>query len=170
MSAKPRILLIAIGNRSRGDDGVAPVLLERVAGKIKAPANVQIVAEEVYQLQPEHIYDIEAADALLIIDAATDLDANVRLDPIRTNAAAEVGTHTVSPDNLLGLYQSLLEKSPPPSLLLTIKASEFGFTETLSASCQQALDEAERFLLQQLAAPAGLFEHMESADGVARRS
>lgn len=157
---------MAIGNRCRGDDGVAPVLIDRLSARQNEIAGVTLVIEEVYQLQPEHIYDLEQADALLVIDAAVHLDSNVSLCPIRINEAAEVGTHTLSPGNLLGLYLRLLEKQPPPGFLLTIKASEFGFTEQLSSSCQRALDEAESFLLRQLATPALLFKQQSASNAV----
>ncbi|MBT8150204.1 MAG: hydrogenase maturation protease [Gammaproteobacteria bacterium] len=158
-----RILILAVGNRSRGDDGVAPIMLDRVANKINGLANVEFVIEEVYQLQPEHIYDIDMADAVLIVDAATDLDANIRLSPIHASKNVEVGIHTVSPVNLLGLYQNLFKKAPPPTLLLSIKACEFGFTEKLSRTCQDSLAEAELVALDKLANPHSFFNHSGSS-------
>ncbi|MGB5324850.1 MAG: hydrogenase maturation protease [Pseudomonadales bacterium] len=170
MLNEPRILILAIGNRSRGDDGVAPILLERLAARINRIANAEFIIEEVYQLQPEHIYDMEIADAVLIVDAATDLDANIRLGRIKANKKAEVGTHTVSPGNLLGLYQNLLRKPPPPSFLLSIKASEFGFTEKLSCDCQRALADAESFVLEELANPCRLLGQVAGLRAAEQRS
>jgi len=162
-----RILITAIGNRSRGDDGVAPLLLDRIAGKLQSIDGVSFVTEEVYQLQPEYIYDIEAADAWLLLDAGQGLATATSLCAIQVNRAARVGTHTLSPDNLLGLYQNLLQKSPPPARLLTLNASEFGFTETLSATSRRAIEQAEVFLLERLARPASFFDELGAGRAMA---
>ncbi len=56
MSVKAPILIFAYGNVSRGDDGLGPLLLERIESHID-PQKVELLCD--FQLQIEHALDLE---------------------------------------------------------------------------------------------------------------
>lgn len=150
-----RFLIMSIGNRSRGDDGVAPRLLERLVNGFPQQnmPTMKLIAEEVYQLQPEHIYDLQSADRVLLMDAARDLPEPFVLSRVSPSRSPTIGSHSLSPESLLGLYRELFQTEPPPCLLLSIQADDFGFTEALSPGATAAMHACEAFLRPRLIRP-----------------
>ncbi len=137
-----RILILGVGNRLRGDDGLGPRLLDRLRGKLNVP---MIDAGDV----PEnYLGPIEAAcaDLVLVVDAA-DLRASpgdlalLELDQL---GGMTVSTHTVN----LGLLFKVIPSSRRPQVLVLAvqpEATEFG--KGLSRAVDVALDGIESLLL-----------------------
>lgn len=66
-----RLVVFGWGNDARGDDGLGPLLLERVARMgLKDVATI-----EDFQLQIEHALDLDGADLALFLDAGKDTPA-----------------------------------------------------------------------------------------------
>ena len=61
-----RLVVFGWGNDARGDDGLGPLLLARVAGA-RWP---DVTTIEDFQLQIEHALDLEGADMALFLDAS----------------------------------------------------------------------------------------------------
>jgi len=66
-----QLVVFAWGNDARGDDGLGPLLLERMARA--AWAGVQAIED--FQLQIEHALDLDGADLALFLDAGKDTPA-----------------------------------------------------------------------------------------------
>jgi hydrogenase maturation protease len=66
-----RLVVFGWGNDARGDDGLGPLLLERVA-RAGWP---EVEAIEDLQLQIEHALDLDGADLALFLDAGKDTPA-----------------------------------------------------------------------------------------------
>ena len=66
-----RLVVFGWGNDARGDDGLGPLLLARVA----RAAWPDVHAIEDFQLQIEHALDLDGADLALFLDAGKDTPA-----------------------------------------------------------------------------------------------
>jgi hydrogenase 3 maturation protease len=138
-----KVLLLGVGNRLRGDDGIGSYLVKRLEKKINIPL---IDASDV----PEnYIGPIEASGAnlVLIVDAA-DIGANpgeialVDLDKIKNLGFS---THTA---NLSLLFMVIPQDKRPDAVLVAVQP---GSTETgrgLSEAVRNSLDGLEHLFLQ----------------------
>lgn len=143
-----RLVAIAVGNPSRGDDALGPLLLERIAAEFP-----EVVALSDFQLQIEHALDIEGADRVLFIDAATGLDAPFTFTGIGPEAGSAVLTHALSPAAVLEVFQRIEGRAPPPAFVLALRGTTFGLGEPASDNALEALEAAWRFIRPLLAAP-----------------
>ena len=142
-------LLLAWGNRSRGDDALAPLLLDRIQRwLIQQPASqhraVQCLEDQ--QLQVEHVLDLQGRRAVLLIDAAVGMSApfsTMALTPCRDSSFT---SHALSPQALLQVYQDVLGEVPPPCLLLGLRADQFGLDHPPTPQALADLDLAEAWL------------------------
>ena len=67
------LLIFAYGNISRGDDALAPLLIERLKQQgIQHGCGCQIKYLSDYQIQIEHVMDMQSCQRLLLVDAAHD--------------------------------------------------------------------------------------------------
>lgn len=142
-----KIAIFYIGNPSRGDDGAACALQAKLAQSSNNLAGVIIENQWVYQLCPEHIYDMEPADVVVFVDATVRFNHGCKLETIIPTESPALASHALSPNDLTGFYESLLHKKPPPCLLLSIGATEFELTEKISPMTQENIHMAEDMLL-----------------------
>lgn len=143
-----RIVVIAIGNPSRGDDALGPMLVERLGPGW--PEAVVTLTE--YQLQIEHVLDLAEASLVLFVDAERGLAGPCRLRELRPDASPTVFSHALSPTQLLGLYASAVGCAPPPAFVLGLAAEGFELGAPLSERAVAALEagcERARALLSQ---------------------
>lgn len=135
-------MIIGIGNTLRRDDGVGPLLAERLAALLVARGMpVQWLATQ--QLTPDLAEVIaEAAPvALCFVDAAAG-GAAVTITPVVCSVdAATTGSHTLGPSLLLYLARQLYGWSGP-AWLVQAPASDFAHGEGFSPTTQQVLDQA----------------------------
>jgi len=136
-----RQLIIACGNTLRGDDGVAWRIAELLLETFQNP-DVEILTAQ--QLSPELAHSISMAETVIFVDAAVEmLPGEIRLEAVEAGDALPWNfTHAVSPGALLALTRSMYGTLPKETLLLTVGASSFAFSEELSQSVQRAIPEA----------------------------
>ena len=143
---------IFVGNPSRGDDGIGPVLFQKMerwlhqqytsqTEKADTSSNdIQLI--ECFQLEPELCCDIEDSTALMIIDASV-IDSPRPWLEILTDSHQDspqdtpVWTHAISPASLLTLFQKIYKKPPPPTYLLHIPGKQFDLGTSLSKSVEE---------------------------------
>lgn len=141
-------LVIAYGNLSRGDDAAGPLLAQRlVEWSISHDKAASIEVIEDFQLNIEHVLDLQGRRRILIIDATCRPQDEVLLRPIQPIADRTHTTHAVSPVDLLATYERLLGEAPPPTQLLTIPGKSFELGETLSETTTAHLETAWAKLL-----------------------
>ncbi len=173
---KAPILVLAVGNPSRGDDAFGPLLAQQLQAWLAAQtADVQQAIELVtdQQLMVEHALDLQGREHVLFIDAAARHDAPVALQTVSKTATASapsgrphghgpdqglaphnhralrepaVNSHSCTPSDLLALFQSLLNEPPPQADLLTLKGHGFELGAPLSPEAQALLPQAWRLL------------------------
>ncbi len=162
-----KTLLIGIGNPGRGDDGLGPALVERLAGAapesipegaiIALPGGTSAVWK--YQLNIEDAALIADYDRVVFADAsASAAPGTAALEPLQPAASITFTTHELPPASVLALTQDLYGRSPA-AWLLAIAGSSWDLGQGLSAPALAALDIGEALLrawLGQTAGPAVL--------------
>ena len=132
-----KALVIGYGNTLRGDDGAGVHAAELIA---KRHPEVHCIC--MHQLTPELAEQIAEYDTVFFIDA----DVNVTQPNARlVTPSVEVDqprTHFISPESLLSLSQQLYQRVPSKAYVVGIPASDFEFSEELSAQTQKAVDES----------------------------
>ncbi|MBL4883125.1 MAG: hydrogenase maturation protease [Planctomycetaceae bacterium] len=147
---KPVILIFGYGNLSRGDDALAPLLLENIEAKID-DKQVEILTD--FQLQIEHALDLEERQLVLFIDASVACEHAFDLCELQPNKDNSYTTHAMSPASVLQVYQSIKKAVPPPCFLLSIQGLSFELGESLTSQAQQNLQQALEFTEQLLEHP-----------------
>lgn len=137
-----RLVVFGWGNVSRGDDGVGPLLLERLqhAGWDGA----ELIED--YQLQLEHALDLKGADLALFLDAGRDTPAPFAFREIAPRGGMTHTSHALSPESVLDVYRQIECADPPPSFLLCVRGESFGLGEGLSELGAARLETAWVFL------------------------
>lgn len=142
------LLIIAIGNPSRGDDALGPALLERLdACGVQADGRVELLTD--FQLQVEHALDLAGRQAVLFIDAALPGSARtaanaaegVSLTRISADTAAPLTSHALRPQAVLQVC-SALKQPVPPAWLLAIEGESFELGAAMSQAARSRLAQA----------------------------
>jgi hydrogenase maturation protease len=133
------ILVLALGNGSRGDDGVGVALGRALVAKLP-PAAAHV--EEAIQLLPEHAEAAARAEAVVFLDATvTGAPGEVHAHHVTARAAREALLHALTPEEVLGLARLAYGKAPQ-GLLVTVAGKDFSFVERLSDEVQAAVPAA----------------------------
>ncbi|GMV48277.1 MAG: hypothetical protein AMXMBFR66_36750 [Pseudomonadota bacterium] len=139
------LLVVAIGNASRGDDALGPALAAalRDAGWFDG-GEVELL--EAYQLQIEDALALVGRRAVLFVDAARRGAAAAALAPLVPSPGAQrpgAFTHAMAPAALLELCVRVLDVPPPPAWLLSIAGECFELGAPLSATARLRLARAQ---------------------------
>ena len=149
----PRIVILGCGNPSRGDDALGPAILERVNRWIDAHPGKPVVAVEDFQLQVEHILDLEDRDLVLFVDAAASGLDPYTLTRIQPMVDSSFSTHSISPQAVLHAFRALGRGEPPHSFVLGVSGHSFELGEDLSSEALDNLDVAWSLLERLLEKP-----------------
>jgi hydrogenase maturation protease len=143
------ILVFGVGNPSRGDDALGPLLIERLQA-LQADGrlpDVELLTD--FQLQVEHTLDLCERQRVIIVDAAVDLDVPCRLTPVEPAPGSSWSTHSLSPAALASLFGSLFGALPRLEQL-AIGAESFALGDDLSVLATRHLECALTCLLDEL--------------------
>lgn len=161
----PSICIFCFGNSARGDDALGEHLHARLQEKLtRHPErydNVRLVLD--FQLAPEHIFDLHGADLGIFIDAHENADSGVQWHPVTTGSQLHFSSHHLPPESLLFLYEQTFEKPAPHCYLLSMGAEGFELGDSLSATAQAHLDQAEKLLEEKLRAFATQDKRLSSS-------
>jgi len=140
-------LVIAYGNRLRGDDGVGPAAGDIVKSWQTPGVKVLIVQ----QLLPELIEEMKHAARVLFVDGAINVSNSAYIGSIVVpkKSRRSLGHHEL-PANLLALLRDL-EGRAPEAWLLTISASSFEHGEQITPLAEKCLKEALTWIRNWLA-------------------
>lgn len=150
------ILILAMGNPSRGDDAFGPLLAERLSSWLSLqPSVVQdqidVICDQ--QLMVEQVDDLQGRRRVLFIDAAASGAPALRLTPVEPQTQVPtVQSHSCTPPQLLALYRHLLNLPPPRSDLLTLTGQGFELGAPLSGATQRNMEAAWSMLMAWLSA------------------
>ena len=143
----PPILIFAIGNESRGDDALAPLLLRDLASWLPAEGlSVQVELLEDFQLQIEHAADLVGRGLVLFMDAGMDTPAPYSFSRIYPDDGHTLFSHSIAPQAVLATYALVYKESPPPSFLLCLRGEQFELGAALSPAAKNRLEAAMDFM------------------------
>ncbi|MEY2699651.1 MAG: hypothetical protein RIQ52_406 [Pseudomonadota bacterium] len=147
------LLIIGIGNRSRGDDALGPLLLDRLRACAET-GPVQIEYLEVYQLQVEHTLDMQRHTWVWFLDAALGLEEAFRFEPVLPAQDSQLlFSHAMPPSALLAVYRQVYGDMPQPDCFqMAVRGEAFELGALPSAGAQRHLDLAAVFLGQRIRA------------------
>lgn len=133
------VLVLAVGNPLRGDDGIG----WRAAQHLDALADGK--ALEVitcHQLTPELAESVAAAQRVIFVDAAVDVPAGeVRSTAIQADTRPDGAfSHHLTPPALLGYTESLF-KTCREAFQVSIGGASFDYSESLSEEVQAGYPE-----------------------------
>jgi len=137
------ILIFAVGNASRGDDALAPLLLRQ----LQPDSLVQAELVEEYQLQVEHVTDLSGRSAVLFVDADVSCDAPFRFSEITALHDNSYTSHAMTPSALLYVYRQVYGVDAPDSFLLRIRGYDFELGEPLSLKATANLEVARKLVV-----------------------
>lgn len=148
------VLIFAIGNESRGDDALAPLLARNISNYMiynSILENIEILED--FQLQIEHAMDMKDRRLVLFIDAGMDTPAPYSF--YRTQASNEpvLYSHALAPEALLKVYAQFYGETAPDAFVLCIRGEAFELGEALSPVATENLASALQFVKQHLAEP-----------------
>jgi hydrogenase maturation protease len=131
------VFVIGYGNTLRGDDAAGVHAVELIAKQ-----HPEIICVCLHQLVPELSEQIAEYDIVFFVDAQKDItqpyarlvEPSVEVDQMRT--------HFITPESLLALSQQLYQHIPTKTYVVGIPASQFEFSEELSASTKIGIDES----------------------------
>jgi hydrogenase maturation protease len=137
-SSPAPVLVLAVGNPSRGDDAIGPELAARL--EAAALPGVEVITE--FQLQVENALDLVGRERVIFIDAGSGTPAPFELR--RIDAAADFlhTSHALSPEAVLATYRRVTGETPPEAWLLCVPGESFDLGERLSATAVAHLEAA----------------------------
>ncbi|HXU92556.1 MAG TPA: hydrogenase maturation protease [Gallionella sp.] len=137
------VLIFAIGNESRGDDAIAPMLLRSLA---EAGMGSQIELIEDYQLQIEHVTDLAGRERVLFIDADMSCAEPFHLAGIAAEKDNSYTSHAMTPHALLHAYRQVYGDAGPEAFLLRMRGYAFELGDPLSDRAASNLDAAGAYI------------------------
>jgi hydrogenase maturation protease len=149
------LVVFAVGNPSRGDDALGPVLLARLEAWL---AENQVAAEveliEDFQLQIEHALDLQGRDLALFIDAGTGSSkAPFCFTPTPLVERIGHATHALEPGSVLQVFREMEGQSAPPAFTLCVAGASFELGAALSEAAQAHVEQAFDFVCELLSHP-----------------
>lgn len=138
MSGRPPVLVLAVGNPSRGDDALGALLAERL--EAAGLPHVEVIVE--FQLQVEHALDLEGRSLVIFVDAGMGTPAPFQLRRVKPAADFVHTTHALSPEALLATCERVVGNVSAETWVLCVRGESFELGEGLSAAAASNLDAA----------------------------
>lgn len=135
------VLILAIGNESRGDDALGPLLLRQLQVLLEEQeltSDFDLIEE--FQLQIENTIDMVGRELVLLIDAGANTQAPYRFYQATPKPLEGHTTHAVAPETLLGVYSMVHGEAPPPLFILCVAGKQFELGESISSEAKDHLD------------------------------
>jgi len=147
--AIPPFLIFAIGNESRGDDAIAPLLLRKLEALLKTEDFAgQFEFLEDFQLQVEHATDMVDRELVLFIDAGLDTPAPFSFYRIQNNDNRTLFSHAITPEAVLSTFKNIYQQDSPPAFVLCVCGEQFELGASPSPAAEEHMEAATKFLLE----------------------
>jgi hydrogenase maturation protease len=114
-------LVLAVGNPSRGDDAIGPLLAERL--EAAALPGVEVIVE--FQLQVENALDLEGRERVIFVDAGVDTPAPFELRRVQPSAGFLHTSHVLSPEAVLATYERIQGRVAAETWVLCVRGEAF---------------------------------------------
>lgn len=139
---KGKLVIVGVGNRLRGDDGVGPALVDALQGKTSTVCIDAGTAPENYI----GVIAKEGPETVLVVDAAYLGLAPGSYEVLGKEALLSHGisTHNLSPDLFMGFLES---ETRAAVYLLAVQPGCVAFGDTLSLPVKKTLDKIRDAIL-----------------------
>ena len=144
------VVVFAVGNPSRGDDAIGPVICGRLAKWLeneKLTERVELIED--FQLNVEHALDLQDRELALFIDAGENTPAPFIFEQIFPSTVPSHTTHALLPQAVLQVYRQMEGKEPPPSFVLCVRGEGFELGAEMTPTALGGI-EAAMALLERL--------------------
>ena len=133
--------VVGYGNPHRRDDGLGRYVVDRLCDELHSTGGMAFCS--LHQLDPVLVDELQMAELIILVDATVEnLDGGVRWTKVRPGIEiSSWATHHLKPSTLLGLLQAFYHRSPP-TWLVSVQGTDFGFGEGLSPETKEAADRA----------------------------
>jgi len=149
------VVVFAVGNPSRGDDAIGPVICGRLAKWLENEGlNERVDLIEDFQLNIEHALDLQGRELALFIDAGANTPAPYTFQRIEPAKGVAHTTHELPPDAVLQVYLQTEGVAPPAAFVLCVRGEKFELGEPLSALALAGSDSAFALLKQLCDSPS----------------
>lgn len=152
-----KLLLFGYGNPGRGDDGLGPELIERIA-QLRLD---DVECQNDMQLQVEHVTDLDGCDQVLFVDADMSCAEPFDFSEIGAIKDDSYTSHAISPTALLHAYRQVYRKDAPPAFLLRIRGYGFELGDPLSDKATANLEAATKLVVEFCSAASPSFWRRE---------
>lgn len=142
----PPTLIFSWGNPSRGDDAIGPHITDVLAKM--GISHVEILTD--FQLQIEHVLDLDHRDRVLFIDASFTAPAPFEFYQLKAVRDDSYTSHAMSPQSLLAVYEQVRQGAAPVSFMLSVAAQNFKLGAAISTPAMRHLIAAIAFVENQL--------------------
>lgn len=144
MTTRAPVLVLAVGNPSRGDDAIGPLLAERL--EAAALPGLEVITE--FQLQVENALDLEGRERVIFVDAGIDTPAPFELRRVRPAADFLHTSHALSPEAVLATYERIKGRVAAETWLLCVRGEAFDLGAPPSPSALTHMEAAWEPLLE----------------------
>ena len=143
--ARPKILVAAVGNPDRGDDGVGPLVAQKLSGRLPAGAKLVVRSGDLMSL----IEDWAGVDAVICVDAAAQRGAPGRVYRIDLAEEALPPELSFTSSHAFGLAEAIelarvLELAPKQIVVYAIEGACFDtgapFTPAVLSAATEVAD------------------------------
>lgn len=141
------VVVFAVGNPSRGDDALGPEMLARLAawlGGGDRAGRIELIED--FQLQIEHVLDLQGRALALFIDAGQRTSSPFHFGPVKAVDRIGHSTHALEPGSVLQVFRDSEGVEPPPAFTLCISGESFELGESLSSAARENAEQAFSFL------------------------
>ena len=132
------VLIIGIGNPSRGDDALGPTCTQRL--EAMGLQNVELLTD--FQLQVEFALDLAGRREVVFIDAAASGAEPFVFRPVGKDAGLSHTSHALSPEAVLAACNRVGVTPPEQAHVLAIRGYGFELGEGLSQQAARNLEAA----------------------------
>lgn len=136
------VLIFAVGNESRGDDALGPLLLRRIGPQVSD----DVECLEDFQFQVEHVADLSGRKQVVFVDADVSCEPPFRFMPVKPAHDHSYTSHAQSPEALLHTFEQVYGDGLPQCHVLRIRGYGFELGEGLSPEAAENLEQAAEYL------------------------
>lgn len=140
------MVILGVGNDSRGDDGLGWAFLDALEGNRESPSRLIYR----YQLQPEDAAEIATAKYAIFVDASKAmLEEGFLWESATPERHPQVNSHWLPPSAVLGLCLEMQE-TLPDAFVLSIAGYQWELGQGLSPHAARNLEAALSFFREWL--------------------
>jgi hydrogenase maturation protease len=148
------LLVLGVGNPSRGDDALGPLFVERLGETLSAEVScgaLDLLTD--YQLQVEHALDLSGRARVVFVDASVLASAPFELTRVAPRHDRSISTHALSPEAVLATHLEVLGE-PPEAWVMAIRGECFELGAELSDAARAHLEAALCFFVSHALGPS----------------